>query len=53
MIAGFKEGVAAMRVGDKAYLYIPSHLAYGEKGRGQIRPNTDLVFIIEMIEIVK
>jgi len=53
MIAGFKEGAAAMRVGDKAYLYIPSHLAYGENGRGQIRPNTDLVFIIEMIEIVK
>ena len=53
MIAGFKEGAAAMRVGDKAYLYIPSHLAYGENGRGQIRPNTDLIFIIEMIEIVK
>lgn len=53
MIAGFKEGVAAMRVGDKAYLYIPSHLAYGETGRGAIRPNTDLIFIIEMIEIVK
>ena len=53
MIAGFKEGTAAMRVGDKAYLYIPSHLAYGENGRGQIQPNTDLIFIIEMIEIVK
>jgi peptidyl-prolyl cis-trans isomerase A (cyclophilin A) len=53
MIAGFKEGAAAMRVGDKAYLYIPSHLAYGENGRGQIQPDTDLIFIIEMIEIVK
>jgi peptidyl-prolyl cis-trans isomerase A (cyclophilin A) len=53
MIAGFKEGVANMRVGDKAYLYIPSHLAYGENGRGNIKPNTDLIFIIEMIEIVK
>ncbi|MBN4085326.1 peptidylprolyl isomerase [Flavobacteriaceae bacterium AH-315-B10] len=53
MIAGFREGAAAMRVGDKAYIYIPSHLAYGENGRGQIQPNTDLVFIIEMIEIVK
>jgi peptidyl-prolyl cis-trans isomerase A (cyclophilin A) len=53
MIAGFKEGTSAMRVGDKVYIYIPSHLAYGENGRGQIRPNTDLVFIIEMMEIVK
>jgi len=52
MIQGFKEGVAEMRVGDKTYLYIPSHLAYGENGRGQIRPNTDLIFIIEMVEIV-
>ena len=52
MIAGFKEGVAAMHVGDKAYLYIPSHLAYGEAGRGQIKPNTDLIFIIELMEIV-
>ena len=51
MIAGFKEGIAAMRVGDEAYLYIPSHLAYGENGRGNIKPNTDLIFIIEMIEI--
>jgi len=53
MIAGFKEGVAAVRVGDKAFLYIPSHLAYGETGRGTIKPNTDLIFIIEMMEIVK
>ena len=53
MIAGFKEGVAALHVGDKSFIYIPSHLAYGENGRGQIKPNTDLVFIIEMIEIVK
>ncbi|MBN4047165.1 FKBP-type peptidyl-prolyl cis-trans isomerase, partial [bacterium AH-315-P13] len=35
-----------------AYIYIPSHLAYGENGRGQIKPNTDLIFILEMIEIV-
>lgn len=52
MIAGFKEGIATMQVGDKAYFYMPSHLAYGEAGRGQIQPNTDLVFILEMLEIV-
>jgi peptidyl-prolyl cis-trans isomerase A (cyclophilin A) len=53
MIAGFKEGVASMHEGDKAYFYIPSHLAYGENGRPPIKPNTDLIFIIEMVEIVK
>jgi peptidylprolyl isomerase len=53
MIAGFKEAVAQMHVGDKSFFYIPSHLAYGEKGRGAIQPNTDLTFIIELVEITK
>ena len=53
IISGFKEAVSLLNVGDKAYFYIPSHLAYGERGRGSIQPNTDLTFIIELIEIVK
>jgi peptidyl-prolyl cis-trans isomerase A (cyclophilin A) len=53
MISGFKEGVSQMRVGDKIFVYIPSHLAYGENGFRNIKPNTDLIFIIEMVEIVK
>ena len=52
-IAGFNEGLANMRVGDKIYLYIPSHLAWGENGRPPVEPNTDLVFFIEMVEITK
>ena len=40
MIAGFKEGVFDMSVGDKTFLYLPSYLAYGEKGRGPIKPNS-------------
>ncbi len=50
MIAGFKEGVFQMRRGGKAFLYLPSYLAYGEKGRGPIKPDTDLMFIIEMAD---
>jgi len=53
MIAGFNEGLANMNVGDKIYLYIPSHLGFGENGRPPVEPNTDLVFFIEMVEIVK
>jgi len=53
MIAGFNEGLANMNVGDKIYLYIPSHLGFGENGRPPVEPNTDLVFIIEMVEITK
>ena len=53
MIPGFKEGVFDMSVGGKIFLYLPSYLAYGEKGRGPIKPNTDLIFIIEMLEIAE
>ena len=51
MIPGFKEGVFNMSVGDKTFLYLPSYMAYGEKGRGPIKPNTDLIFIIEMLGV--
>lgn len=53
MIAGFKEGVNQMQVGDKAFFYLPSHLAYGERGNRAIAPNTDLIFIVEMVGIEK
>ena len=53
MVAGFKEGLANMSVGDKTYLYLPSHLGWGEQGRPPVKPNTDVIFIIEMVEIQK
>lgn len=51
MIAGFKEAVSQMHVGDKSFFYLPSHLAYGERGNQVIPANTDLIFIIEMVAI--
>ena len=54
LIAGFKEALASMRVGEKAFFYFPSHLAYGEIGSPpRVKPNTDLAFIIEMTDIQK
>ena len=54
LIAGFKEGLQQMNFGDKVLLIIPSHLAYGEQGmRGAIPPNTDLLFELEILEVVK
>lgn len=54
LIAGFREGLQQMRVGEKVLLIIPSHLAYGEQGsRGVIPPNTDLLFELEIVEEVK
>lgn len=53
-IAGFKEGMLLMSVGDKATFFIPSHLAWGERGAGSaIPPNEDVVFEIELLEIMK
>ncbi|WCO00731.1 peptidylprolyl isomerase [Psychroserpens ponticola] len=53
MIAGFKEAIASMEIGEKAFFYIPAHLAYGERGRGGIPPNTDLTFVLELTEIAE
>lgn len=53
LIPGFREGLQQMKVGDKAMFFIPSHLGYGPQGaRGMIPPNTDLVFELEITELV-
>ena len=48
MIAGFKEAMFSMKVGDDIIVYMPSHLAYGQRGFQSIPPNTDLVFRMQM-----
>jgi cyclophilin family peptidyl-prolyl cis-trans isomerase len=51
MIPGFIEGLEKLSIGDKAILFIPSHLAYGAGGAGDvIPPNTNIVFEIELLE---
>ena len=50
LIPGFIEGIEKMAIGDKAILFIPSHLAYGEAGAGDvIPPNTNIIFEIELM----
>lgn len=48
MIEGFIEGFSLMNFGDKVLLYIPSKLAYRERGYGPIPPNTNLIFELEI-----
>lgn len=51
LIPGFREAMLKMSYGEKALIFIPSHLGYGEKGAGRlIAPNTDLVFEIELVD---
>jgi peptidylprolyl isomerase len=52
LIPGFKEGLRLLNVGDKAIIYIPYYLAYGEAGRGSmIPPKSNLIFEVEIVEL--
>ncbi|MGG5577031.1 peptidylprolyl isomerase [Myroides sp. C15-4] len=52
VIEGWDEGIALLRVGDKARFVIPSYLGYGERGAGGvIPPNAILVFDVELMDV--
>ncbi|MEW6599828.1 MAG: FKBP-type peptidyl-prolyl cis-trans isomerase [Nitrospirota bacterium] len=55
VIPGWTEALQLMKAGSKWQLFIPSNLAYGERGAGggRIGPNNVLVFDVELLSIKK
>ena len=53
MIEGFKEGLRLLNVGDKATLFLPHQLAYGENGNQAIPPRSDLIFEVEIVALIE
>ncbi len=51
VIKGWTEALLSMKVGDRWRLVIPSDLAYGPQGRGNIPPNEPLVFEVELLSV--
>ena len=54
VIAGWDKGIMQLKEGTVAYLFIPPHLGYGERGAGGvIPPNADLIFKVELVKVGK
>ncbi|MDR2384195.1 MAG: FKBP-type peptidyl-prolyl cis-trans isomerase [Tannerella sp.] len=53
VIRGWVEALQLMEKGSKWRLFIPSELAYGARGAGEIiRPDSALIFDVELLDIV-
>lgn len=54
LIAGFREAMLNMKIGDKARVFIPYYLGYGENGNPPVIPGgSNLIFDIELVSIKK
>lgn len=53
VIKGWDEGIALLKVGDKAMLTIPPAIAYGDRDMGSIPPNSTLQFEVELMGVTE
>lgn len=53
MISGLKEGILSLKEGEKARLFIPYMIGFGNKKFGPFPAKSDLVFEVEILKISK
>jgi len=53
VIPGWNEGIPLMTVGAKFRFLVPSELAYGKRGAPGIPPDSDLIFVVELVGVEK
>lgn len=52
VIKGWDLGLMGMQVGGKRKLHVPAHLGYGERSMGAIPPDSNLIFEIELLQVL-
>ena len=52
VIQGWDQGLMNMKVGGKRKLWVPASLGYGERQVGSIPANSNLIFEIELLEVL-
>ncbi|MGC8641160.1 MAG: FKBP-type peptidyl-prolyl cis-trans isomerase [Isosphaeraceae bacterium] len=52
-IRGWEEALPGMKVGEVRKLFVPAALAYGDQRKGTIPPNSNLIFEVELVRIVR
>jgi peptidylprolyl isomerase len=52
VVKGWDQGIMGMQVGGKRKLWVPARLAYGERTMGGIPPHSNLIFEIELLEVL-
>jgi FKBP-type peptidyl-prolyl cis-trans isomerase len=50
-VAGLREALKLMQVGSRWQIFIPPHLAYAQRGMGDIGPNSTLIYEVELVAI--
>ena len=51
MIRGFYLAIASMQLGERSTFFVPSKLAYGTEGKGDVGPDEDLDFDLELVGV--